>query len=430
MQPSIPIETNHRFRTKPAGHSDSGAQFSHALSFVFEAVCTVHKPVQHGIGNGGIADTLVPVIDRHLAGDDAIGGNLELMGRRVKQGRADDAAGLMENARKTVARATSLTSRLLDFARQHALHPHPIEPDTLMHGMVDLIRRTVGPKIVVEEQMRNGAWAVRCDPHQLESALLNVAINARDAMPDGGSLTIATRDISLSASEVAGHEGVRPGNYVEITIADSGIGMDEATRTRAFEPFFTTKPPGKGTGLGLSQLYGFVRQSGGVVQLDSIPNHGTTMRLYLPQYAPAREDGENTYVNTTQEAAARQVVVLLIEPEIELRIVIAETLREFRFHVLEASDGASALQAVQDDLLPVADLLVTELDLPGGLNGWQVVEAARAARPALPVLFITDSADSALESRLTPGIAVIDKPFPLSALTAKVATMVEATYRR
>jgi PAS domain S-box-containing protein len=359
----------------------------------------------------------------------AIGGNLELMSRRAEQGRAEDAVGLMENARKTVERARSLTNRLLDFARQHALDPHPVEPDALIHGMVDLIRRTVGPKIVVEEQMRNGAWRVRCDPHQFESALLNLAINARDAMPDGGLLTITTREVSLSASEVVGHEGARPGNYVEITIADSGTGMDEATRMRVFEPFFTTKPPGKGTGLGLSQLYGFVRQSGGVVQLDSIPSRGTTVRLYLPRYAPVQEDGEN-HVNTMQASATRDVVVLLIEPETQLRIVIAETLRELRCHVLEANDGASALQAVQDDLLPVADLMVTESDLPGALDGWQVVEAARAARPALPVLFITDSTDSTFASRLTPGTAVIDKPFSLSALAAKVAMMIDAAYRR
>jgi CheY-like chemotaxis protein len=217
---------------------------------------------------------------------------------------------------------------------------------------------------------------------------------------------------------------------VQITIADSGAGMDEATRMRAFEPFFTTKPPGKGTGLGLSQLYGFVRQSGGVVQLDSTPNRGTTVRLYLPRYAPAQEDGENPDFNTTQESAATEIVVLLIEPEVQLRIVIAETLRELRCHVLEASDGTSGLQALHDDMLPVADLLVTELDLPSDLDGWQVAEAARAARPALPVLFITDSADSTFESRLTLGTAVINKPFSLDAFAAKVAMMIEATYRR
>jgi signal transduction histidine kinase len=360
----------------------------------------------------------------------AIGGNLELMSRRVEQGRAKDAAGLMDNARKTVERARSLTNRLFDFARQHALDPHPIEPNAVVHGLVDLIRRTVGPKIVVKEQMRNGARAVRCDPHQLESALLNVAINARDAMPDGGTLTIGTRDVNLSASAVVGHEGARPGAYVEITIADSGMGMDEATRTRAFEPFFTTKPPGKGTGLGLSQLYGFVRQSGGVVQLDSCPNRGTTVRLYLPQYASAQQDGESPAVDTEQEPVATEIVVLLIEPEAQLRIVIVEILRELRWHVLEAGDGASALQALQEDLLPVTDLLVTELDLPGALDGWQVVEAARAARPALPVLLITDSADGTFESRITPGTAMIDKPFSRGALVAQVAMMIDAAYRR
>jgi PAS domain S-box-containing protein len=360
----------------------------------------------------------------------AIGGTLELMGRRVKQGRAEDAASLMDNARKTVERARSLTNRLLDFARLHALDPHPIEPDALMHDMVDLIRRTVGPNIVVKEQMRDGAWSVRCDPHQLESALLNVAINARDAMPDGGSLTIGTRDVILSASEVVGHEGAKPGDYVEITIADSGTGMDEATRMRAFEPFFTTKPPGKGTGLGLSQLYGFVRQSGGVVHIDSALSKGTTVRLYLPRYAPAGEADEPSGINTAPESATPEIVVLLIEPEAQLRIVIAETLRELRCHVLEAGDGASALQALHDDTFPVTDLMVMEMDLPGDLNGMQVVEAARATRPALPVLFIADSAGISAERPLPPGTAVIDKPFSMGALAAKVAMMIDATYRR
>ena len=360
----------------------------------------------------------------------AIGGTLELMGRRVAQGRAEDAASLMENARKTVERARSLTNRLLDFARQHALDPHPIEPDALMHGMVDLIRRTVGPKIVIQEQMRDGAWAVRCDPHQFESALLNVAINARDAMPDGGTLTIGTRDVTLSASEVVGHEGAKPGDYVEITIADSGTGMDEATRMRAFEPFFTTKPPGKGTGLGMSQLYGFVRQSGGVIQLDSVPNQGTTVQLYLPRYATAREGDEPSGVNTAQEAATTEIVVLLIVPDAQLRVVVAETLRELRCHVLEASDGASALQALHDDMFPVTDLMVMELDLPGDLDGRQVIEAARATRPALPVLFIADFAGISSDRPLPPGMAVIDKPFSMHALADKVAMMIDATYRR
>jgi signal transduction histidine kinase len=155
-----------------------------------------------------------------------------------------------------------------------------------MRGMVELISRTVGPHIVVEERRRNGTWAVLCDPHQLESALLNIAINARDAMPDGGILIIGSRDVRLSKSDVADQEGAKPGDYVEISIADTGIGMDEATRQRAFEPFFTTKPVGKGTGLGLSQLYGFVRQSGGVVRLESSQGQGTTVRFYLPRYEP------------------------------------------------------------------------------------------------------------------------------------------------
>ena len=212
-----------------------------------------------------------------------IGGSLELMARRVEQRRVEEAAGFVDNARDAVERAATLTNRLLAFARKHTLQPRSIELTRLVHGMIELIQRTVSPAMVIEEETRHSTWAVICDPHQLENALLNVAINARDAMPDGGTLTIGTHDVRLSASDVVGQEGASAGDYVEIAIADTGTGMDEATRMHAFEPFFTTKPIGKGTGMGLSQLYGFIRQSSGVVRLDSALGEGTTVRLYLPR---------------------------------------------------------------------------------------------------------------------------------------------------
>ncbi len=222
----------------------------------------------------------------------AIGGNLEMLGRRVEQGRAVETARYVDSARKTVERAAALTHRLLAFARRQVLQSEPVEPNALVEGMAELVRRTVGPAIKVELSLGGGLWTVLCDRSQLENALLNLAINARDAMPEGGRLTIATADTHLAEADVAGQEGAAPGEYVEITVADTGTGMDEVTRARAFEPFFTTKPLGQGTGLGLSQLYGFVRQSDGMVRLDSAPGQGTTMRLYLPRHADAGEQDE------------------------------------------------------------------------------------------------------------------------------------------
>ncbi len=235
-----------------------------------------HKMEAVGQLTGGIAHDFNNMLQ-------AIGGSLELMHLRVEQGRAGEAIRYVEGARKTVERAAALTHRLLAFSRQQALRPRLVDPDALIAGMEELICRTVGPAITVELRMGDGVWTVLCDPNQLENVLLNLAINARDAMPDGGRLTFATAYLRLGASDFTGHEGVRPGDYVEVTVTDTGTGMDEATQRRAFEPFFTTKPTGQGTGLGLSQVYGFVRQAEGIVRLDSTPGRGTTMRLYLPR---------------------------------------------------------------------------------------------------------------------------------------------------
>ncbi len=219
-----------------------------------------------------------------------IAGSLEMMRRRVGQGRAQEAVRHVDGALQSVQRAAELTHRLLAFARQQALQPKPVEPDTLVRGMVSLIRRTVGPSVQVELHLRNGIWTVLCDPNQLENVLLNLAINARDAMPDGGKLTISTKDVRLHEAEVADQDSVPPGDYVEIAVADTGTGMDAATKSRVFEPFFTTKPLGQGTGLGLSQVYDFVRQSGGVVYLDSVLGRGTTVHLLLPRQEHVPEE--------------------------------------------------------------------------------------------------------------------------------------------
>jgi signal transduction histidine kinase/ActR/RegA family two-component response regulator len=384
---------------------------------VEEALRQSHKMEAVGQLTGGIAHDFNNMLQ-------AIGGSLELISRRMGQGRPADAAFLVSSARTMVGRAAALTHRLLAFARRQTLQPRPVEPDDLIRGLVELIQRTAGAGIAVEVRPRDGVWTVLCDPNQLENVLLNLAINARDAMPDGGTLTVSTRDVRLSATDVASQDGAPLGDYVEIAVTDTGIGMDEATRLRAFEPFFTTKPLGQGTGLGLSQLYGFAKQSGGAVRLNSAPGRGTTVQLYLPRHAPVQVDDMPPTLETEPEGAAAGAVVLLVEDEAQVRHVAAETLRDLGYQVLEAPTGPAALELLQDPRRRV-DALVTDVGLPGGLNGRQVADAARLKRAGLPVLFITGYAGSALQDRLAPGMEVLGKPFTLDALAAKVSSMLE-----
>ena len=383
---------------------------------VEEALRQSHKMEAVGQLTGGIAHDFNNMLQ-------AIGGSLEMMTRRAAQGRPADAALLVSSARTTVERAAALTHRLLAFARRQTLQPRPVEPDDLVRGLIELIQRTAGPGIAVEVSPRDGIWTVLCDPNQLENVLLNLAINARDAMPDGGTLTLSTRDVRLSAADVAGHDGARPGDYVEIAVSDTGAGMDEATRTRAFEPFFTTKPIGQGTGLGLSQLYGFAKQSGGAVRLNSALGRGTTVQLYLPRHAPVQVDNTPATPKAEPEGAAGGAVVLLVEDEAQVRHVAAETLRDLGYQVLEAATGPAALEMLRKPRCWI-DALVTDVGLPGGLNGRQVADAARLEQPGLPVLFITGYAGSALD-RLAPGMEVIAKPFALDALAAKISSMLK-----
>ena len=354
----------------------------------------------------------------------AIDGALEMLWRRIEQGRAAEASRYVQAARGTVERAAALTNRLLAFARRQTLHPKPVELNKLIEGTAELIRRTMGPDVTVELRLGDGAWTVLCDPNQVENALLNLAINARDAMPGSGRLTICTGDVRLSEADVAKQEGAEPGDYVEIAVSDIGSGMDEATRTRAFEPFFTTKPIGQGTGLGLSQVYGFVRQSNGVVRLDSAPGRGTTVRLYLRRHGHAREAAADGAEGASPAAeVGTGGTVLLVEDEAGVREVAAERLRELGYAVLEAADGSEALRVLHGSRGASVDLLVTDVGLPGGLNGRQVADIMRDRHPGLPVLFITGYAGRALEEHLAPGMDVIGKPFTLDALAKRVRAM-------
>ncbi len=321
-------------------------------------------------------------------------------------------------------RAGALTNRLLAFARRQTLHLEPVALGTLIEGMGELFRSTAGPGVQVELCMGDGAPTVLCDSSQLENVLLNLAINARDAMPDGGRLIVGIERVRLQEADVAGQEGARPGAYVEIFVTDTGFGMDKATRTRAFEPFFTTKPLGQGTGLGLSQLYGFVRQLNGVVRLDSVPGQGTTVRLYFPHHAPTSPGAERPVPQPEPEDDGADLVVLLVEDEEVVRAGAAEWLRELNYVVLEAKDGPDALEVLRS--CGRVDVLVTDVGLPGGMNGRQVADAARVHRSELPVLFITGYAGVLHEGQLAPGMQVIGKPFALDTLAAKVRAMLKA----
>ena len=352
----------------------------------------------------------------------ALSGSLELMRRRVEQGRTEDAVRFADAAQVTVARAAALTHRLLAFARRQALAPRTVHPNGLVAGMAEMINRAVGPAVALEVAAGDEVWPVLCDPNQLENALLNLAINARDAMPGHGCLTIRTASVRLGAADLHDQQGVEPGDYVEIAVADTGAGMDETTRARAFEPFFTTKPMGEGSGLGLSQIYGFVRQSEGFVRLDSAPGQGTTVRLFLPRHAAAAEAVAASPSASAAKGSGAGRTVMLVEDEAGIRGLVAEHLRELGHTVVEAADGHAAIRMLRVEGRP-ADLLMTDIGLPGGLNGRQLADAVRAFRPLLPVLFVTGYAGRALEEELAPGMSVLAKPFSFADLDAKVRAL-------
>jgi signal transduction histidine kinase/CheY-like chemotaxis protein len=356
-------------------------------------------------------------------------GGLDLIERRIAQGRADQALEYVGAVRQSSDRAAALTQRLLAFARRQSLQPRATEPDTLVLGLEDLIRRTVGPTITLALRLEDGRWPALCDPHQLESALINLAINARDAMPDGGNLLIATADVRITEANLQPGEELEPGDFVEIAVSDDGKGMPPEVLSRAFEPFFTTKPSGQGTGLGLSQLYGFVRQSGGLVRLESAVGRGTTVRLLLPRCRPDEQPIPAAPLDRRPDTAAippsPSGQVLVVDDEDAVREQIAETLRDLGLSVLEAADGTSGLEVIASGV--ALDMLITDVGLPG-LNGRQLADAARERRPDLPIMLITGYAGTALDDgQLPPGVQMLHKPFGLEMLAELVRSMLEDT---
>ncbi len=322
-------------------------------------------------------------------------------------------------------RAATLTHRLLAFARRQTLDPKPVDANKLVAGMSELLRRTLGESVALETVLAGGLWRTIADANQLENALLNLAVNARDAMPDGGRLTIETANTHLDYAYAAENEDVSAGQYVMIAVSDTGIGMDRDTLGRVFEPFFTTKDVGQGTGLGLSQVYGFIKQSNGHVKLYSEPGQGTAVKLYLPRLTADRPDVVVEEARAVVEAG-RGETILVVEDEAAVREHTVNSLKELGYQVLSAGDGAGALRVLARNR--GIDLLFTDIGLPGGMTGRQLAEAARARRPDLKVVYTTGYARNAIVhgGLLEPGQELLPKPFSYAALASKIRAMLDS----
>jgi PAS domain S-box-containing protein len=348
-------------------------------------------------------------------------GSLDLLQTRLNQGRTENVARYINSAMTSANRAAALTHRLLAFARRQPLIPKSVDANQLVVSLEDLLRRTIGETIDLQIVAPDDLWGTLCDPNQLESALLNLAINARDAMPDGGKLTISTANARLDGV-TADTPALAPGDYICIVVTDTGTGMSAEVAARAFDPFFTTKPIGQGTGLGLSMIYGFARQSNGHATIDSRLGQGTSVRLYLPRHQGDAATEHASAVKAAEHAATGETV-LVVEDEPVVRAVILEMLGEQGYRTLEAVDGPSGLRILRNHAR--IDLLVTDVGLPG-MNGRQLADQARETRPDLKILFITGYAESAAiaDGFLQPGMEMITKPFDLENLSQRIRRMV------
>ncbi|EQM68576.1 response regulator [Pseudomonas tohonis] len=348
-----------------------------------------------------------------------IAGSLELMGKRIGQGRVNDIDKYMAMAQSATKRAAALTHRLLAFSRRQTLEPRPTNVNALVHGMTELINRTVGPAIQLETRNAPELWPAFVDASQLENALLNLCINARDAMPDGGCITLRTANLALDHEAAQVHD-MPEGYYLSLCVSDTGTGMTPDVMAHAFEPFFTTKPIGQGTGLGLSMIYGFAQQSGGQVRISSTVGEGTRVVIYLPRHDGDAPDDEHAPCVTDTAITQHGETVLLVDDEPAVRMLMADVLNELGYTVIEAEDGAAGLKLLRSDVL--IDLLITDVGLPGGMNGRQMADAGRELRPGLKTLFITGYAESVFTGNtpLQPAMHVLTKPFSVDALGSRV----------
>ncbi len=351
-------------------------------------------------------------------------GNIEALQRRLPQGPDDSLQRLANSALRGAERAALLTQQLLAFSRRQPLEPKSLSVNALIAGMSELLRRALGESIASETVLAGGLWPIFADANQLESSLLNLVVNARDAMPEGGKLTIEAANVYLDDGYAAAAE-VSPGQYVGIFVSDNGTGMTPEVVSKAFDPFFTTKEVGRGTGLGLSQVYGFVKQSGGHVKIYSEVGAGTTIKLYLPRYS------ESESITDSRAAAAsipqaKGETILVVEDDSEVRSFTVNMLRELGYLVIEASDGPGAIRLLETHR-EIA-LLLTDVGLPGGMNGRQVADEAQRRRVGLKVLFSSGYARNAIvhHGRLDPGVELIMKPFTYTSLAAKVRRVLDS----
>ncbi|AZE84020.1 Sensory box histidine kinase/response regulator [Pseudomonas orientalis] len=351
-------------------------------------------------------------------------GSLELLRRRVARGKLDDLDSLIDLGVTSANRAAGLTHRLLAFSRRQSLDPKPVQINQLVTSMGELLQRSINESICLQMRLSDSLWTAEADPNQLESALLNLVINARDAMPSGGSLTVETTNRHLDSVFTAAYGTLSPGDYVELSVSDTGCGIPESVMGRVFDPFFTTKPIGQGTGLGLSMIYGFARQSRGHVTLHSEVGIGTTVSLFLPRFVG--EFVADAVVNPAMLPFANDgETVLIVEDDPAVRVLVSAVLKELGYAFVEAGDATTAVPIIESDQR--IDLLISDVGLPG-MNGRQLAEIGRQLRPELKVLFITGYAEHAAVRGgfLDPGMQLITKPFTFDLLTAKVREMIRA----
>ena len=387
----------------------------HERAVIEEALRQSQKMEAVGQLTGGIAHDF----NNLLTG---IIGSLDLMQRRMAAGRMEGVERYVATAVTSANRAAALTHRLLAFSRRQPIDPRAVDANRLVRMMEELLRRTTGETISLTIVAAPTLWPALCDPHQLESAVLNLAINARDAMPDGGRLTIATANVTVDADDAAALPGATIGDHLCITVSDTGTGMAADVIAKAFEPFFTTKPIGQGTGLGLSMVYGFARQSDGFAQIRSTPGAGSAIAIYLPRHHGALPDAAPDDTSPALPVPQGDEIVLVVEDEAAVRTLVTEVLADLGYRTIAAVDGPSGLAMLESDRR--IDLLVTDVGLPG-LNGRQMADAARRTRPTLKVLFMTGYAETAATSGgfLDPGMALLIKPFTVDALQARLTEM-------
>ncbi|WP_040268380.1 response regulator [Pseudomonas rhodesiae] len=349
-------------------------------------------------------------------------GSLELLRRRVARGKLDDLDSLIDLGVTSANRAAGLTHRLLAFSRRQSLDSKPVQINQLVTSMGELLQRSINESIGLDMRLSEQLWTAEADPNQLESALLNLVINARDAMPNGGRLIVETTNRHLDSVFTAAYGSLTPGDYVELSVSDTGCGIPESVMGRVFDPFFTTKPIGQGTGLGLSMIYGFARQSRGHVIIHSEVGKGTTVSLFLPRFV-GEVIAQQTLNPTLLPYATDGETVLIVEDDAAVRLLVSAVLKELGYAYVEAGDGHTAVPIIQSDQR--IDLLISDVGLPG-MNGRQLAEIGRQLRPDLKVLFITGYAEHAAVRGgfLDPGMQLITKPFTFDLLTAKVREMI------